>query len=128
MEQQPVLPRVYSDLIPAPYCTKKHRNQKPTDPKTAPAPVSGRKPKRGFEALTSLMRKLDEKSRFLVFCAISALASYCGVFFFRSLSLYGFDDPREAGFRLAGFVWAMRIIFAVGAVVSARVAGACFMG
>jgi hypothetical protein len=29
--------------------------------------------------------------------------------------LYGFDDPREAGFRLAGFVWAMRIIFAVGA-------------
>ena len=54
--------------------------------------------------------KLDEKSRFLVFCAVSALALHCGVLFFRSLSLYGFDDPREAGFRLAGFVWAMRII------------------
>jgi hypothetical protein len=24
------------------------------------------------------------------------------------------DDPREAGFRLAGFVWAMRIILALG--------------
>jgi hypothetical protein len=41
MEQQPVLPRVYSDLIPAPYCTKKHRNQKPTDPKTARASLAG---------------------------------------------------------------------------------------
>jgi hypothetical protein len=48
--------------------------------------------------------------------------------FFQSLSLIvGFDDPREAGFRIAGFVWAMRIIFAVGAVVSATVAAFCFM-
>jgi hypothetical protein len=71
--------------------------------------------------------KLDEKARFLVFCAVSALALHCGILFFRSLSLIGFDDPREVGFRLAGFVWAMRIIFG-GAVVSATVAGACFMG
>jgi hypothetical protein len=74
------------------------------------------------------MMKLDDKSRFLIFCAVSTLALYCGVLFFRSLSLYGFDVPRQAGFRLAGFVWAMRIIFAVGAVVSATVAGAWFMG
>ena len=71
--------------------------------------------------------KVDEKSRFLAYCVFSALALYCGVLFFRSLSLYGFDDPRVAGFRLAGFVWAMRIIFAVGAVVSATVAGGLFM-
>jgi hypothetical protein len=71
--------------------------------------------------------KLDEKARFLIFCAVSARALYFGVLFFRSLSLYGFDDPREVGFRLAGFVWAMRIIFAAGAVVSATVAGFCFM-
>jgi hypothetical protein len=37
------------------------------------------------------------------------------------------ETPSAAGFRLAGFVWAMRIIFAVGAVVSATVAGGLFM-
>ena len=72
--------------------------------------------------------KLDDKSRFLAYCVFSALALYCGVLFFRSLSLIvGFDDPRKAGFRIAGFVWAMRIIFAVGAVVSVTVAGFCLM-
>jgi len=74
------------------------------------------------------MKPMKNILRFLAFCAASALMLYCGRLFFRSLSLYGFDDPREAGFRMAGFVWAMRIIFAVGAVVSATVAGACFMG
>jgi hypothetical protein len=72
--------------------------------------------------------KLDEKSRFLLYCVFSALGLYCGIMFFQSLSLIvGFDDPREAGFRIAGFVWAMRIIFAVGAVVSAAVAGGLLM-
>jgi hypothetical protein len=44
------------------------------------------------------------------------------VLFYRSLSpIDGFDDPSEAGFRIVGFVWMMRIIFAVGAVVSVTV-------
>jgi hypothetical protein len=67
--------------------------------------------------------KLNEKSRFLLYCVFSTLGLYCGVMFFQSLSVvFGLDDPREAGLRIAGFVWAMRLLFAVGAVVSVTVA------
>jgi hypothetical protein len=39
------------------------------------------------------------------------------------MAMYGYHDPRQDVFRLAGFVWAMRIIFAVGAVAAAKWAG-----
>jgi hypothetical protein len=72
--------------------------------------------------------KLGDKSRFLLYCVFSALALYCGVLFFRSLSLPGgFDDPFKAGLRISGFVWMMRVIFAVGAVVSVTVAAGLLM-
>jgi hypothetical protein len=63
------------------------------------------------------------------YCPFSGLALYCGLLFFRSLSLInGFDDPRAVGLGIPGFVWAMRNIFAVRAVVSATVAGALLHG
>jgi hypothetical protein len=72
------------------------------------------------------MRKI---LRLLTFWVCFPLAGYFGFLFLRWLfAMRDFGDPAVAGFHIAATVWGFRCLSAVGAVVSATVAGVCFMG